>query len=155
MFSYIPVLVKATLALLADVFSPDGLEGTQAPGGFYVPHNANSNKGRAFNDSDCFQNLLLVYLGARAIGLTDDVGHTRFEAQETSEMNGLGRVVLGEGLDLAAVASRTLLGVEPHGPMSGCRKFTVGLKQIQRFITKSSLNSYVFEHYNSFDDKQM
>ena len=111
------------------MLGPDGLEGTQAPGGLNVPDNANGNEGRAFNNGDGFQDLLLVDLGAGAIGLADDVGHARFKSQETSEMNGFGRVVLGEGLDLAAVASRTLLGVEPHGPMSGCRKFTVGLKK--------------------------
>jgi hypothetical protein len=43
-------------------------------------------------------------------------------------VDGLRGVVLGESLHLASVASCALLGVEPHGPVTGSRKLTMRLK---------------------------
>ena len=56
------------------------------------------------------------------------MGHAGLEAEEAGHVYGLGRIILGEGLDLATMALGTLLGVESHGAMAGRRKFAVRLK---------------------------
>ena len=62
------------------------------------------------------------------VSLTDHVGHASLVADEGSQVARLALVVLGEGLDAAAVAAGTLLGVEPHRAMAGCLEFTVRLR---------------------------
>merc|ERR1719458_1064365 len=59
-----PVLVEPPLALLADVLSPDSLQGPHAARSLDVADDANSDHGRGLNDGDCFNHLLLVVLGA-------------------------------------------------------------------------------------------
>merc|ERR1719367_41976 len=120
-----PVLVEATLALLAQVLSPDGLEGTEAAGGLDVTDQTHSHHGRGLDDGHSLNNVLLVDLGARPVGFPHNVGHAGLVAEEGGQVDGLGGVVLGEGLDLAPVACRTLLGAESHRPMTGRRKLTV------------------------------
>ena len=56
------------------------------------------------------------------------MSHTSLIAQEAGQVDGLGSVVLGESLHLTTVTRCTLLGVEPHGPVTGCRKLTMRLK---------------------------
>lgn len=57
------------------------------------------------------------------------MSHASLVAQEGSQMDGLGAVVLGESLHLWAVAARPLLGVEGHRPMAGGTEFSVRLKR--------------------------
>ena len=123
-----PVLVEAPAALLTDVLGPDGLEGAEAPGGLDVADHADGHHGRRLDDGDRLDDLLLVDLGAGAVGLAHDVGHAGLVADEGREVARLRGVVLGEGLDLAAVALGALLGVEAHGPMAGSGKLAVRLQ---------------------------
>jgi hypothetical protein len=99
-------------------------------GSFDVSNDTNADHWRGLDDGDCLNNLLLVDLGAGSISLADNVGHTGLEAEETGQVDGLGRVVLRESLDLTAVAGRALLGVEPHGAVTRRRKLTMRLKEI-------------------------
>ncbi len=130
----LPVLVEPPLALLSDVGGPDGLEGAQAPRGVDVADDADAHHGRRLDDGHRLNDLLLVHLGAGTVGLPHDVGHAGLVADEGGQVAGLGRVVLGEGLDLAAVALAALLGVEPHRAMAGRRELAVRLEDKKRKI---------------------
>ena len=124
-----PVLVEPPPGLFTDVLGPDGLEGAESTGGLDVADHTAANHGRALNDGNGLNNLLLVDLGTRTLSLADDVGHAGLVAEEAGQMNGLGSVVLGEGLDTSTVGAGTLLGVEAHGAMAGSGKLTVRLEE--------------------------
>ena len=123
-----PVLVESPAALFSDVLGPDGLEGAETPRGFDVADHADAHHGRSLNDGHRLDDLLLVDLGAWTVGLAHDVGHAGLVTDEGREVARLGGVVLGERLDLAAVALGALLGIEPHRPMAGSGKLAVRLQ---------------------------
>ena len=126
-----PVLVESPAVLFSDVLGPDGLEGAETPRGFDVADHADAHHGRSLNDGHRLDDLLLVDLGAGTVGLAHDVGHAGLVADEGREVARLRGVVLGEGLDLSAVALAALLGVEAHGAMAGSGKLTVRLQDKQ------------------------
>ena len=121
-----PVLVEAATALLREVISPDGGDGTEATRGLDVANHADHNHRWALNDGDSLAHFLLVCLGARLVDLTGDVGHASLVASEGGEVALLGCVILREGLDLTAVALATLAGKETKGTVAWSLKLTVG-----------------------------
>merc|ERR1719330_775031 len=120
-----PVLVEPPLAFLADVLSPDSLQGPHAARSLDVADDADSDHGRGFDDGDGFNHLLLVVLGAGTVHLAHNVGHASLVSHEAGQMDLLAGIVLGEGLGLAAVALGPLLGEESLGPMTGSFEFPV------------------------------
>lgn len=66
--------------------------------------------------------------GSRSVGFPDHMGHTSLVSDEGGQVNGLGRVVFGEGLHLTTMTTGPLFGVEPHRSMTGRREFPVRLK---------------------------
>lgn len=54
--------------------------------------------------------------------------HASLVSQEGGEVAWLGRVVLGKGLDLAAMAAGSLAGKEPQGAVAGSRELPVRLE---------------------------
>merc|ERR1719147_675566 len=114
-----PVLVEPSLGLLANMLSPDSLEGPQTTRSLYVSNNPNSYHGWRLHDSDGLHNLFLVHLGARPVQLPHDVSHASLVAHEAGEVHGLAGVILGEGLHLATVPLGPLLGQEPLGAVAG------------------------------------
>merc|ERR1712045_773352 len=90
-----PVLVEATLAFLAQVLSPDGLQCTQTTWGLDVTDKANSDHGWGFNDGHSLDDVLLVDLGSGTVGFAHDVSHTGLVAQKSGQVNRLGSVILG------------------------------------------------------------
>ena len=122
---YVPVLVEATLALLVDVLSPDGLQRTEATRGLDIADHTDGHHWRRLDDRHGLDHLASS-LGS--LNLTDDVAHAGFEAEEGGHMDWLLGVILGEGLDLAAMTLGALLGIESHGTMARSRKLTVRLK---------------------------
>lgn len=62
---HLPVLVEAASAFLAQVLSPDGLEGTETSGGLNVSNDTDGNHGRCLQNSDGIHNFLLVGLCSR------------------------------------------------------------------------------------------
>jgi len=99
----------------------------------------------SLDDGDGLKNLLLIDLGTWTVSLTNDVGHTSLVAQEASQVDGLGGVVLGESLHLTTVTRSALLGVEPHGPVTGCRKLTMRLKSNSKSTSDNRSSSNIFK----------
>ena len=62
MFICVPVGVESTFELLAEMPSPDGLEGTQATRGLHIADDASHDHGRSLQDGDSLHNLFLVGL---------------------------------------------------------------------------------------------
>lgn len=58
----LPVLVEATLTLITDVLSKDGLEATETTRSLHVSHDAHNDHGRSLYYSDCLNHLLFVHL---------------------------------------------------------------------------------------------
>lgn len=52
--------------------------------------------GWCLDDSACLDDFLLVHLGSRSVKVTDNSGHAGLVAHETSEVDGLLGVILGE-----------------------------------------------------------
>jgi len=94
LLAVVPVLVEAALELVAEVLGPDGGERAEATGGLDVANDTDDDDRGGLNDGDGVDNLLLVHLGTRAVDLADNVGHASLEAEEGSEVAGLGLVVL-------------------------------------------------------------
>uniref|UniRef100_A0A3B4DGZ4 Uncharacterized protein n=1 Tax=Pygocentrus nattereri TaxID=42514 RepID=A0A3B4DGZ4_PYGNA len=119
-------------ALITDVFSKDGLEGTQATRGQDIADNANHDHGRGLHNGDRLNHLLFVDLytqfETRSVDLTDNVGHSSLVAEEGCEVNGLAGVILGEALHLSTMASAPLAGQEAQRSVAWSRKLTVRLK---------------------------
>jgi hypothetical protein len=55
------------------------------------------------------------------------VGHASLVPEEGSQVDRLGSVITGEGLDLSSVAGGSLAGQEPEGPVAGMFVLAVGL----------------------------
>lgn len=94
------------------MLSEHGLEGSQALWGLDVSDNTDDGNWWSLDDGDGLDGLLLVQLGAETIDVADDVRHTGLVAHEGGQMDRLGRVVLREGLALASMSARALLGQE-------------------------------------------
>lgn len=62
------------LHLVAQVLSPNGVQGAQATGGLDVANNTHNDHGRSLNNGDSLTGLLLVQLGAGLVHLTQNVG---------------------------------------------------------------------------------
>ena len=120
-----PVLVEAPFALVADMLSKDGLKGPEASGCFHVTHDAHNHHGRSLHDGHSLHNFLLVHHGPWPIDLPHNVGHASLVAKKGSEVNGLGRVILGEALHLPVVPAAALPRQEAQGPMPGSRELPV------------------------------
>ena len=124
----LPVLVESPLALLANMLHPDGLERAQAARRLNVTHNTDAHKRRGLQDGDRLDDLFLVDLGAGSVDLTDNVSHAGLVGEEAGQVNGFGGVVLGEGLDLAAITAGALLGQKALGAVAGRFKLSMRLK---------------------------
>lgn len=123
----VPVLVETTLDFIGQMLSPDSAQSTKTLRSLNVTHDTDNNNGRGLDDSDSFDNFLLVEFGARTIGLANNVGHASLITHEGSHVHGLSGVILGEGLDLSTVASGTLAGQESEMAVSGSFELAVRL----------------------------
>ena len=92
-----PVLVESALDISVKVLSEHGGEGTETAGGLNVSDDSNDLHGRALNDRDGVDNILLDgLLSLTTLLIFDDMGHTGLIAHEGGKVNGLGGVIAGE-----------------------------------------------------------
>ena len=131
----VPVLVEATLDLIAQVLSPDGGERAETTGSLDVTDDTNGNElkrknvrvlvaffpflpslshttgetyRRSLDDGDGLDNLLLVHLGTRTVKVTDDGGHTSLVAHGGSKVDGLLGIILGEAVAKKVSAHKSI-----------------------------------------------
>jgi hypothetical protein len=123
-----PILVETTSTFLIDVLSPDSLKSTETTRSFNVADNTDTDHWGRFNDSNGLNNLTAA-LGSRSVDLTDDMGHTSLVAQKYSQVDRLGRVILGESLNPSTMSFRAAFGIESHGAVTRRRKLSVRLKK--------------------------
>jgi len=119
------VSVESAFELVRDVLGPDGFEGTESSGGFDVADYTDSNHWWGFDDGDWLDDLLFVEFGSLTGDLSDDVGHTGFVTNKSSQVARFALVILGVGLDSAEMPPCSFPGEEPFGPVSGCFEFSV------------------------------
>merc|ERR1719203_770834 len=121
----VPVLVKATLQLNAQVLHPHGGKGTETTGGLDVTNQTHDLHGGGLDDGHGLDGLLFVDLGSGLVDLTQDVSHTGLVTQEGGQMTLLLGVILREGADATTVVGASLAGQETQGPVTGSFVFTV------------------------------
>jgi hypothetical protein len=136
----VPVLVESALGFLGEVLGPDGGQGTETTRSLDVTDNTDNNHSGSFDDSDGFDNFLLVHLcnknwislefilpskfpfysltGTRTLKITDNVGHTSLITQEGSQVDRLLGIILRISLDAATVRSSSLAGTETQMTMA-------------------------------------
>lgn len=136
----LPVLVESTAALLAQVLSPDGLEGAQTFGSLDVANHADDDNWRRLQNGNGLDHLLFVHLGAGLVDLADDVRHAGLVGHKGRQVDGFGLVILGESLNLAAMTLAALLGGKGHGAMARRRKFTMRLVEVREVVSIIEFN---------------
>ena len=87
---------------------PDGGDAAQPARSLHVADKADAHHGWRLEDGDGLDDLLLVRLTSRALHGAEDVRHSCLVREETGEVHGLGRVILGELADAAAVPAAAL-----------------------------------------------
>lgn len=92
-----PVLVEAAFDIVVELGSPDSLESTEATRSLNVTNKTNNLHGWALEDGASVNDVLLDDLFTFTTFLVlDDVGHTSLVADESSKVNWLGGIILGE-----------------------------------------------------------
>jgi len=107
------------------MLGPDGGKGSETSGGFDVTNNTTDNNGRSFEDSDSFDDFLLVELGTDLIDISKNVGHTSLEDGESGKVDGLGGIILGVASYSTSMMSSSLSGEETEGTVSGSFELSV------------------------------
>jgi len=112
----LPVLVESADELDGEVLSVDGGESTEATRGLNVTDEADDLEGRALNDGDGLNDVLLEdLLTLTAFVVTSDVGHASLVAHECGKVHRLLGIILGEGSHAATVVSCSASGEEGKG----------------------------------------
>jgi len=121
-----PVFVESSFALVGDVFSPDGFEGSESSWGFDVSNNTNANHWWAIDDGTWLDDFFLVEFVALSGDFSDDVGHTGFVSDETGQVGGFRFVVFWVRLESAEMSSGSFSWEKSLGTVSWCLKFSMG-----------------------------
>ena len=69
--------------------------------------------GRCLNDSDSFNDLLLVHLRTRPVEISDDCSHTSFVSHSGGQVDWLFGIVFGEALNLYLILTKIVPINEP------------------------------------------
>jgi len=129
-----PVFVESSFALIGDVFSPDGFEGSESSWGFDVSDDTNANHWWAIDDGTWLDDFFLVEFVTLSGDFSNDVGHTGFVSDETGQVGGFRFVVFWVRLESAEMSSGSLFWEKSLGTVSWCLKFSMG-----HFICKFDL----------------
>jgi hypothetical protein len=89
-----PVFVESPFSFVTDMFSPDGLEGSETSWGLDVTNNTDSDHWWAIDDGDWLDDFFLVELVSLSGDFSNDVGHTGLVSDESGQVGGLGFVIL-------------------------------------------------------------
>lgn len=121
-----PVFVETAKSVFGQLRGPDGGEGAEAAGSLDVADDAHNHDGRGFDYGDCFDDFLLVQLGAGSLHGTKDVCHASLESGESCEVRLLRRIIFGEGSDSASVMLGALARGEAQMAVTRRLVFSVG-----------------------------
>ena len=117
---FMPILIEAPFSLITDMLSKDGLKGPEASGCFHIAHDAQVNMVEfpRWSQPPQFPSCSLWTLAYR---LPSQCGSCQPVAEESGEVQGLGRVIFGESPHLPMVPADVLLRQEAQGPVPGSR----------------------------------
>jgi hypothetical protein len=121
-----PVFVESPFALIRDVFSPDGFEGSESSWGFNVSDDTNANHWWAIDDGTWLDDFFLVEFVTLSGDFSNDVGHTGFVSDETGQVGGFRFVVFWVRLESAEMSSGSFSWEKSLGTVSWCLKFSMG-----------------------------
>lgn len=114
-----PVFVESSLKIISDVLGPHGGEGSETSGGFDVTNESNDLHGRALNDGDWVDDVLLDgLLSFSLLVMSGDVSHTSLVSDEGGEMYGLAGIISGERSYSSSVVSSPPSGEESERAVS-------------------------------------
>jgi len=122
----IPAAVESALDFIGKMGGPDGLDRSGSVGGLDVSGDSDDLERGGLDDGDGFDHLLLVDGRTWFLSGTNNVGHTGLETDESSKVDGLGSVILWEGLCFSTWADASLFGQEFKRTVSGCGELTMG-----------------------------
>jgi len=129
-----PVFVESSFALVGDVFSPDGFEGSESSWGFDVSDDTDADHWWAIDDGTWLDDFFLVEFVTLSGDFSNDVGHTGFVTDETGQVGGFRFVVFWVRLESAEMSSGSFSWEKSLGTVSWCLKFSMG-----HFICKFDL----------------
>uniref|UniRef100_A0A8C9SIT7 Uncharacterized protein n=1 Tax=Scleropages formosus TaxID=113540 RepID=A0A8C9SIT7_SCLFO len=125
-----PLSVEATLALVADVLSKDGLEGTQAMDSLHIAHHPNNYHRGSLNDGHRLKcHMHGFHTQACAVHFSQGMGHARLVAHEGGEVDGLLGVILGPAANPSPVPAAALAREEAQVTVS--RENVLGSQWLQ------------------------
>jgi len=100
-----PVFVESSFALVRDVFSPDGFEGSKSSWGLDVSDDTDADHWWTIDDGTWLDNFFFVQFMTLSSDFSNDVGHTGFVSDETGQMCGFRFVVFWVRLESAEMSS--------------------------------------------------
>jgi len=121
-----PVFVESSFALVGDVFSPDGFEGSESSWGFDVSDDTDADHWWAIDDGTWLDDFFLVEFVTLSGDFSNDVGHTGFVSDETGQVGGFRFVVFWVRLESAEMSSGSFSWEKSLGTVSWCLKFSMG-----------------------------
>jgi len=125
LFGADPVLVESSEGVFVEFLGPNGGKGSEASGGVDVSDDSDNNHRGAFDNGNGFNSLFFVEFGSGSFDVSKNVSHTGFEPSKSSEVAGLGSVILGERSASSSVMSGSSSGDKSKISVSGGFKFTV------------------------------
>jgi len=121
-----PVFVESSFALVRDVFSPDGFEGSKSSWGLDVSDDTDADHWWTIDDGTWLDNFFFVQFMTLSSDFSNDVGHTGFVSDETGQVGGFRFVVFWVRLESAKMSSGSFSWEKSLGTVSWCLKFSMG-----------------------------
>jgi hypothetical protein len=121
-----PVFVESSFALVGDVFSPDGFEGSKSSWGLDVSDDTDADHWWTIDDGTWLNNFFFVQFMTLSSDFSNDVGHTGFVSDETGQVGGFRFVVFWVRLESAEMSSGSFSWEKSLGTVSWCLKFSMG-----------------------------
>jgi hypothetical protein len=121
-----PVFVESSFALVRDVFSPDGFEGSKSSWGLDVSDDTDADHWWTIDNGTWLDNFFFVQFMTLSSDFSNDVGHTGFVSDETGQVGGFRFVVFWVRLESAEMSSGSFSWEKSLGTVSWCLKFSMG-----------------------------